>query len=86
MILAVGLDSRFNFSVVGTKVRKALAAGATLVTVDSADSNLARYAHHWLRPAPGEEGRLLERLSRALAGQRCRGFGLRARPQKSPRS
>jgi predicted molibdopterin-dependent oxidoreductase YjgC len=66
VILAVGLDSRFNFSVVGTKVRKALAAGATLVTIDSTDSNLARYAHHWLRPAPGEEGRLLERLSRGL--------------------
>jgi formate dehydrogenase alpha subunit len=69
-ILAVGLDSRFNFSVVGTKVRKALAAGARLVTVDSREGNLARYAHHWLRPSPGQEGELFELVARALAGRK----------------
>jgi formate dehydrogenase alpha subunit len=69
-ILAVGLDSRFNFSVVGTKVRKALAAGAKLVTIDANDSNLARYAHHWLRPAPGEEGGLLKLFAQDLASQK----------------
>jgi NADH dehydrogenase/NADH:ubiquinone oxidoreductase subunit G len=69
VILAVGLDSRFNFSVVGTKVRKALAAGARLVTIDANDSNLARYAHHWLRPAPGEESALFNFFTQRLAGR-----------------
>ena len=61
-ILAVGLDSRFDFSVVGTKVRQAIDAGARLVTIDPRDSNLARYTDDWLRPLPGREGLLLRAL------------------------
>jgi hypothetical protein len=68
-ILALGLDSRFDFSVVGTKVRKALDRGARLVTVDPREGNLARYASHWLRPAPGREGVLLRFFADALAGR-----------------
>jgi len=69
VILAVGLDSRFNFSVVGTKVRKALDRGAKLVTIDARDSNLARYTDDWLRPTPGKEGLLLKFLADSLAGR-----------------
>jgi len=69
VILAVGLDSRFNFSVVGTKVRKALDRGARLVTIDARDSNLARYTDDWLRPTPGTEGLLLGLLADGLAGR-----------------
>ena len=69
-ILAVGLDSRFNFSVAGTKVRKALEHGAKLVTVDPRDSNLARYTDDWLRPVPGKEGRVLKLFADSLAGRR----------------
>ena len=69
-ILAVGLDSRFNFSVVGTKVRKALASGAKLVTIDSRDSNLARYTDDWLAPHPGKEGAVLRIFAEALAGRK----------------
>jgi len=68
-ILAVGLDSRFNFSVVGTKVRKALDRGAKLVTIDPRDSNLARYTDAWLRPTPGKEGRVLKLFADSLAGR-----------------
>ncbi len=68
-ILALGLDSRFDFSVVGTKVRKALDRGAHLVTVDPREGNLARYANRWLRPRPGREGRLLQFFADALAGR-----------------
>jgi len=68
-ILAVGLDSRFNFSVVGTKVRKALDRGAKLVTIDARDSNLARYTDNWFRPTPGTEGRLLGFFADGLAGR-----------------
>ena len=70
VILAIGLDSRFNFSVVGTKVRKALDRGAKLVTIDPRDSNLARYTDDWLRPKPGWEGLLLKFLSDNLAGRK----------------
>ena len=69
VILAVGLDSRFNFSVVGTKVRRALDLGAKLVTVDPNDSNLARYTDDWLRPVPGQEGRILKFLADGLTGR-----------------
>ncbi|MGD1047586.1 MAG: molybdopterin-dependent oxidoreductase [Candidatus Krumholzibacteriaceae bacterium] len=68
VILAVGLDSRFNFSVVGTKVRKALDRGARLVTIDARDSNLARYTDDWLRATPGKEGTLVKFLAESLAG------------------
>jgi len=70
VILAVGLDSRFNFSVVGTKVRKALEAGASLVTIDPRDSNLARYTDYWLRPMPGQEGFLLKLFADTLSGKK----------------
>jgi predicted molibdopterin-dependent oxidoreductase YjgC len=68
VILAAGLDSRFNFSVVGTKIRKALDAGAKLVTIDPCDSNLAGYTDHWLSPKPGKEAALVEFLAGRLAG------------------
>ena len=62
-ILAVGLDTRFNFSIVGVEVRKAMQKGARLVTIDPRDSNLARYADVWLQPPPGFEGTLLKALA-----------------------
>jgi formate dehydrogenase alpha subunit len=68
-ILAVGLDSRFDFSVVGTKIRQAIDSGARLVTIDPRDSNLARYTDDWLRPVPGREGMLLRLLADARAGR-----------------
>jgi formate dehydrogenase alpha subunit len=69
VILAVGIDTRFNFSVVGTKVRRALDLGAKLVTIDPRDSNLARYTDDWLRPVPGREGRLLKFFAERLTGR-----------------
>jgi len=65
-IIAIGLDSRFYFSVVGVEIRRALRAGATLVTIDPRESNLARYTDHWLRPAPGSEGEVLNAVARSL--------------------
>jgi formate dehydrogenase alpha subunit len=68
-ILAVDLDSRFDFSVVGTKVRQAIDAGARLVTIDPRESNLARYTDDWLRPLPGREGAILKIIADHLAGK-----------------
>lgn len=70
-IIAVGLDSRFSFSVAGVEIRRALREGATLVTIDPRDSNLARYTGHWLRPAPGKEGAVLRLLADALPAARA---------------
>lgn len=69
-IIAVGLDSRFYFSVTGFRIRQALKKGAHLVTIDSRDTNLARYTDHHLQPIPGREGRLLSFLANRLAGRR----------------
>ncbi|MDZ7816393.1 MAG: molybdopterin-dependent oxidoreductase [Planctomycetota bacterium] len=60
VVLAVSLDTRFDFSVTGVEVRHALADGATLITVDSRDTNLARYTDDWLQCPPGTEGALLK--------------------------
>ena len=65
-IIAVGLDSRFYFSVVGVDIRRALKEGARLVTIDARDSNLARYADRWLQPKPGREGAVLGALAQSL--------------------
>jgi formate dehydrogenase alpha subunit len=69
VILAVDLDSRFDFSVVGTKVRQALDAGARLVVIDPREGNLARVADSWLRPRPGSEGDLVNFFALRLAGK-----------------
>jgi len=65
-VIALGLDSRFHFSVAGVEIRHALKAGANLVTIDARDSNLARYTDHWLRPPPGKEGALLKAIAQNL--------------------
>ena len=65
-IIAVGLDSRFYFSVAGVEIRHALKAGAKLVTIDPRDSNLARYTDYWLQPAPGREGVLLNAVAQNM--------------------
>jgi formate dehydrogenase alpha subunit len=62
-ILAIGLDTRFNFSIIGVEIRKAMQKGAKLVTIDPRESNLARYADIWLQPPPGFEGTLLKALA-----------------------
>jgi predicted molibdopterin-dependent oxidoreductase YjgC len=69
-ILAVGLDTRFNFSIVGVEIRKALQRGAKLVTIDARESNLARYADHWLQPGPGMEGGVLLALAKSAKGRK----------------
>jgi formate dehydrogenase alpha subunit len=69
-VIAVDLDSRFYFSVIGVQIRHALKKGAHLVTIDARDSNLARYTDHWLRPVAGREGMLLNILAQSPTGQR----------------
>ena len=77
-IIALGLDSRFYFSVAGVELRRALKEGANLVTIDPRDSNLARYTDYWLRPTPGKEGALLKAVAQNL-GKANGGLGAAAR-------
>jgi predicted molibdopterin-dependent oxidoreductase YjgC len=62
-IIAVGLDSRFYFSIAGVEIRHALRDGAKLVTIDPRESNLSRYTDNWLRPTPGMEGVVLKAIA-----------------------
>jgi formate dehydrogenase alpha subunit len=78
-ILAVGLDTRFNFSIIGAEIRKALQRGAELVTIDARESNLARYAKVWLQPQAGKESRLLYALTVGMKGDKK---GLNAAAEK----
>ncbi len=66
-VIVAGLDTRFSFSVAGVQVRRAVRRGARLVVVDARESNLARIADDWRRPAPGDEARALADLVRTLA-------------------
>ncbi len=68
-IIAMGLDSRFYFSVAGVRVRQALKNGADLVTIDARVSNLSRYTDQYLQPIPGREGLLLDFLAKRLVGR-----------------
>jgi predicted molibdopterin-dependent oxidoreductase YjgC len=69
-IIAVGLDSRFYFSVAGVQIRRALKRGARLLTIDARDSNLARYTDYRLQPAPGQEGMVLNAVVKSLCGKK----------------
>jgi len=62
-ILAVTLDTRFSFSIIGVEIRKAMQKGAELVTIGPRESNLARYASKWLQTAPGFEGDILHAIA-----------------------
>jgi formate dehydrogenase (NADP+) alpha subunit len=77
-ILAVGLDSRFDFSVAGTKIRQALDAGSRLVVIDPREGNLARAADEWIRTRPGREGDVLRHLADRLAGKPADPAGIAA--------
>ncbi len=62
-ILVIGLDTRFNFSIIGVEIRKAQQKGGKLVAIDPRENNLARYSDLWIQPGPGYEGSLLKALA-----------------------
>ncbi|MGV8074310.1 MAG: molybdopterin-dependent oxidoreductase [Syntrophobacteraceae bacterium] len=70
-IIAIGLDSRFYFSIIGVEIRRALQKGAKLVTIDARDSNLARYTDFSLQPMPGKEGLILDSFARIIGKTEC---------------
>jgi len=69
-ILAIGLDTRFNFSIIGVEMRKALQRGASLISINSRESNITSFAHRWIRPYPSQEGKVLKEFIKALDGKK----------------
>jgi formate dehydrogenase alpha subunit len=70
-IIAVGLDSRFYFSVIGVQIRRSLKNGAKLITIDPRDSNLAHYTDFSLKPFPGKEGIILDAFAKVFNNRKC---------------
>jgi formate dehydrogenase (NADP+) alpha subunit len=65
-ILCIGLDARFERSIVGSQIRKAVERGAKLVTVSSREHSLSAFADRWLRPPAGAELRYLDAMCDAM--------------------
>ena len=59
-ILCLGFNGKYAQSVVETKLHHAKRSGAKLITLNSMNPSLHKYADEWLQPAPGEEADLLE--------------------------
>jgi predicted molibdopterin-dependent oxidoreductase YjgC len=62
VILCLGLDSRFSRSVVGVELRKAIARGAKVITINPRHHSLSVIAEKWIQPTSGTESSLLDSL------------------------
>ena len=69
LVLSVGIDTRFSRSVIGVELRKAISAGARLVTINSEEHNLVNIAVRWIRPEAGGESAVLKALCTAFTGK-----------------
>ena len=61
-ILCLGFDGKYGQSIVETELHYAKSGGTKLITFDTRNCDLRRYADEWLQPASGEEADLLEML------------------------
>ncbi|OEU69360.1 MAG: hypothetical protein BA863_18265 [Desulfovibrio sp. S3730MH75] len=62
LVLCIGLDTRFDRSVIGVELRKAVARGAKIITVNPREHNLTLIAEKWLQPQIGTEAEILDML------------------------
>jgi NADH dehydrogenase/NADH:ubiquinone oxidoreductase subunit G len=65
-ILCLGFEGKYAQSVVETELHYAKRMGVKLLTFDTRNNDLRRFADEWLQPAPGEEADLLEMLIEIL--------------------
>jgi predicted molibdopterin-dependent oxidoreductase YjgC len=61
-ILCLGFDGKYAQSIVETELHYAKRGGAKLITFDTRNYDLRRFADEWLQSASGEEAELLEML------------------------
>jgi formate dehydrogenase alpha subunit len=69
VILCLGLDTRFSRSVVGVELRKAIARGAKVVTINPKHHSLSVIAEKWIQPTFGTELSLLNSLVELTRGK-----------------
>jgi formate dehydrogenase alpha subunit len=82
VILCIGLDTRFSRSVVGVELRKAIARGAKVISINPRHHSLSVIAEKWIQPAPGTEVELLGSLVRLTEKKRIESKRPRARGTK----
>ncbi len=68
-ILAFNANVTEEQNVVAVPIKRAARKNTKLLVIDSREVELTRYAHLWLRPAPGTELMLLAGLLRSIADQ-----------------
>ena len=68
-ILAFNTNVTEEQNVVAVPIKRAARKDTKLVVIDSREVELTRYAHLWLRPAPGSELTLLAGLLRSIVDQ-----------------
>ncbi|MSQ06137.1 MAG: hypothetical protein EXR54_04865 [Dehalococcoidia bacterium] len=68
-ILAFNANLTEEHNVVGVPIKRAARANAKLVVIDPREVELTRYAHLWLRPAPGTELLVLGGILKSLLEQ-----------------
>ncbi len=68
-ILAFNANPTEEQNVVAVPIKRAARKNTKLVVIDSREVELTRYAHLWLRPAPGTELTLLAGLLRSIVDQ-----------------
>lgn len=65
-ILVVSGNPTEEQNVLAVPIKKATRAGAKLIVIDPRETELTRYAAHWLRPRPGTEVALLGAILRVV--------------------
>ena len=65
-ILVVSSNMTEEQNVVAVPIKKAVKAGADLIVIDQRETELARAARFWLRPAPGSETALIGGMLRVI--------------------
>ncbi|MDA0263199.1 MAG: molybdopterin-dependent oxidoreductase [Chloroflexi bacterium] len=68
-ILVFSSNVTEEHNVVGVPIKRAARKNSKLVVIDSREVELTRYAHVWLRPAPGTEQLLLGGLLKSVIDQ-----------------
>ena len=68
-VLAFNANVTEEQNVVAVPIKRAARKSTKLVVIDSREVELTRYAHLWLRPAPGTELTLLAGLLRSIVDQ-----------------
>jgi formate dehydrogenase alpha subunit len=84
VLFIIGSNATEAHPIIGNKMKKAALRGAKLIVVDPRRTELAEYAHLWLRLRPGTDNALVNGLlriiiandwhDRAYIDERCEGF------------